>query len=850
MSLISKTKLDDDLKTIETLDLYYWAVYPSGRYEKQNLLQIHDGDITVMGRPIQNPDPADLQNVIEAARRIHTDMRKAENHVPNVAQIMDDCHVGDSIGEKLKYPGFDAQKGIYFSAVRPAFSGIKNANDNKNELILPVDALKPLAGMTTNTLDADHSYFRHDFLQASAVLTDIKKRFEAKSYHRKSTRDKDVLIRNRPVDILSDKKQDWRKLAQVRWKEFQGEGVKLACVKDVKVMGASLKSKGVPGLLAGLGVVNKTHNNMLGDNDYPYVKDHLTEYGLLHMAQSSANPPTTQGRMVLTSEGGNNTKEIVVGTGIGEDIGGNCKTVVTEWLDPKTSEVKRVGAILDFGMYLMKDKSQWTGAVADIVEKLDYCKHVFITHHHLDHLDGIVPYVKKGFIGPGHTVHVTDRVLEMAKDKLVKAGIPKEEWPQFEVLSGTGVVDLTCDKGVKRLSIMYGEDAVPHTARCSPFIAYGRMGDRILGSYQYLGDMRYDDEWFKNHKSEFWDAKKFMLAREPNLDPKHLKPTYSEIDLTSVKREGRAPAEKQVEDNLVHIMENWFYDLNAALIKIGTAESRQETILRAATKTQRNITAEGRAVQFLFQISNKLGVNKWRYPKEMSGKSTGIQDYLNEYAQELELDPVTFRFGGKERNGWISEGKPGSVIVVGTGSQGTDIEKDAFAPKAAELRSKWDADPYTDKKATPTDFQNWFFAFTQSAIPGNKGQQRKLIKKLAKRGCPVLEAFGDNVRIHNPGSFAKRILKDLQDNKDLLGATGVEIEPDGSIMIENFPIHASGHGRKGDFKLWVTKLKSKMFGGHHTDDPETAIDAYRTIEDMGKNIPEACSKMGSKLKLA
>ena len=133
--------------------------------------------------------------------------------------------------------------------------------------------------------------------------------------------------------------------------------------------------------------------------------------------------------------------------------------------------------------------------------------------------------------------------------------------------------------------------------------------------------------------------------------------------------------------------------------------------------------------------------------------------------------------------------------------------------------------------------KDWALVFTQGAIPGNGKHQRKLIKHLAQRGFPVVEAFGDNMRIHNPGKLKDRIITAMKKR-----GQAAEIEADGTIYVPNFPVHASGHGREEDFRMWLQKLDSKMYGGHHTDDPETVFTAYRNILTAGKTHPGALFK--------
>ena len=201
---------------------------------------------------------------------------------------------------------------------------------------------------------------------------------------------------------------------------------------------------------------------------------------------------------------------------------------------------------------------------------------------------------------------MTPEVYEKFKDVMTKWTIKGDDprIPEINLLEDAGVMDLKDDNGTIRMSVAWGADAVPHSAKDTPFIAYGRNGKTILGSYMYLGDMRYDEEWFDFHDSAFWDPVGLMLKHDDSLDPDHLVPTYTEIDGTSVKQEGSAPRESQVEANLTHIINNWFTDKAIGVSMIGTNDGRRETLLRVGNSTGRRMTSFGSAVEKIFAIGN------------------------------------------------------------------------------------------------------------------------------------------------------------------------------------------------------------------------------------------------------
>lgn len=851
IAMISSAEFDKN-GFVTSINIRYWAIFPDGRYELQNLFEaeavrskkqnILIKNITVLGRDVPLSDSKAVDNVLEAIRRIHVNLRDREFKIPAIAGIFKDCCLEEIIGERLPLPGFHLQSRIYFP-ISPNFNLSAN-NASRPEMVLPLEAIRPLLGIRKNTIDTDHSYIGSDILTVRANPSpQVSRKFEVSSrlYKEQAKSGKinarHLSITQRELDLPQNKMTE-RKLIETSWR-VKRSNVNMhhdvAELTNFKLFSNNILHLGVREVMGAIGVSNKAHADMLKLRDYPRFQDHLAEYGHLESVMSSSRPPPEDGRVVLTSMGGNNLRNIY--QGIGEDIGGNCKVVEVQWTDKKRQSVRKMGVILDLGAYIIKQKSKWTGGGPDIVEKLKYCFHVCISHHHLDHLDFIIPYIKRGIITPNHTLHMTPEVYEMAKEKLNKWGIKKSDprMPQINLLRGTGVIsDIRDEESGISMFIVYGVDAVPHSAKDTPFIVYGVSGNKILGSYMYLGDMRFDEDWFADHDSPFWSPEKIILKHFPHLrsQKRNLIPTYTEQDGTSTKRMGRGARESQVEENLVKLIDNCLFDKHIGVPIIGTNDGRRETGLRVANRTGRKVTAFGSAVEKLFQISNKHGVNPYRCPRPEEGTFTGNADYLKWHAETCGILPTKFsgRTSDEVRN-WFKHDKPGTMIVFLSGSQGNAVEQESVTYKWADGISYFDADPNASSTARPADLKDWAIIVSQGAIPGNQKHQRRLIKKLAARGAIVFESFDDNVRVHNIGMLKDRIVSYMKS----IGINAI-YESD-TIVFENFSIHASGHGRNGDFKLWLHKLKAKFFGVHHTDDMESVHVAYDTIEKEGKKHP-------------
>lgn len=848
IALVSQSSFDQT-GALQKLDLRYWAVYPDGRFEKQHLFEARlrdagDGglvlsSLTVLGRDIPVRDSKSVDNVLEAIRRIHVGLRDGEAALPDIARIFRDCRLEDIVGEALPLPGFHEKSRIYF----PVSAGFNRAaaGHGRTELLLPAEAVRPLLGLRRNMIDRDRSYEAAHGVRTRGVLPEVGRKFEMISGMNRRDNVHELRVTQSESNVPGGA-DPGRVMIRARW-TVQGETARL---ETLDLLQRNLLLCGFREAMGGVGIVNRTHADMLKSGDYPRMKDHLALYGHLDAAGSSSPPPPAGGRLVLTSAGGNNLREIH--PGIGEDIGGNCKIAETQWLNPATGATEKLGVILDLGAYIIRKPSRWTGGGPDLVDKLPYCRDAFISHHHLDHLDFAVPYIKRGLMGPGHTLHMTPEVWEMAKDKLAKWGIGTDDprMPRINLLKGTGVIDLTDSAGIIRMSVAYGVDAVPHSAKDTPFIAYGRNGSAILGSYMYLGDMRFDEDWFADHDSPFWDPVRLMLDHDPTLDPERLVPTYTELDATSAKRTGRGAPERQVEDNLVRIVGEWLHDRQVGLSMIGTNDGRRETVLRVGGRTNRKMTAFGAAVEKIFAIANKHGVNPYRLARPEAGRYTGLRDYFRWHAAQAGIAEAEFAGRTSQKvAGWFRANRPGTILAFLSGSQGTAAEIDSMTSRLAEGLSHFDASPATSKTARPVNLKDWAIVVSQSAIPGNGAAQKKMIRKLAARGAVVFEAFDENLRIHNADKvLAQRI-------RDSLAAQGIvpEVEADGALVVGNFPIHASGHGRNGDFRLWLHKLQARFYGLHHTDDRESVMVGYDTIEEEGKPHPGGIFENGVEVEI-
>ena len=160
--------------------------------------------------------------------------------------------------------------------------------------------------------------------------------------------------------------------------------------------------------------------------------------------------PSPQGRLIVTSLGGNNIEEIV--NGYGTSIGGNCKLITVEWPDTKTGEIKRLSVINDIGAYIPRDGEPNFYALANVLPFMKDVQAVIISHRHFDHDAGLIVIIASGAMC-GKDVYAPPRVIRSLVRKLqAYPSIPRENWPRFIPVNEQCVVHFEDTDGVRRLS--------------------------------------------------------------------------------------------------------------------------------------------------------------------------------------------------------------------------------------------------------------------------------------------------------------------------------------------------------------------------------------------------------------
>ena len=231
-----------------------------------------------------------------------------------------------------------------------------------------------------------------------------------------------------------------------------------ARLRELSFLGTDVLKSDRSTLMKLLGVINKiTHD--FRERRYPASIDHLTEYDL-HDWTNSSSPPPRRGRLVLVALGGKNMEEIAEGFGNG--VNGNCNVVKIEWIDDE-GKIHSIGAPNDVGGFLSElDIQNRTASPYLSPEVLKY-QNWFFTHRHLDHIDGAIIYIAKGYCRD-KIFHASPKCIRAFREKLATLNIPKENYPTFVPLKkGTHWEHIKDENGVTRLSVGYNLNATPHT---------------------------------------------------------------------------------------------------------------------------------------------------------------------------------------------------------------------------------------------------------------------------------------------------------------------------------------------------------------------------------------------------
>ena len=337
------------------------------------------------------------------------------------------------------------------------------------------------------------------------------------------------------------------------------------------------------------------------------------------------------------------------------------------------------------------------------------CDDILITHGHADHIGGIPHFLNmkreefaaKRENGENLTIHCTAFAEKMIKNNLTGSGIPKEEFPEFDIIEPGKPFEVNGFK-VEPFAVSHSiPDAVG-------FVIESPDGTRVMTT----GDFKTAEVPL----GKGWDDEKVGAIASKGID-------YLFIDSTSSVQQGETIGEAQVKDGLKEILKNSQGGpvisgvISSSCHRLHTiATALAEEALEKAEKEgpdaepkPRTMILDGASVIAARRALNACGYKLEDMIKEETG--VDIQIVASNTKKALELPP-------EER------------FYVCTGTQG----EEASLLKIAEDRNKnvslEEMRSWSDGKDMPI-----YVYDLQSCIPGSEEKHQALEEKFKEQGC-------------------------------------------------------------------------------------------------------------------
>lgn len=877
---------DDGVTHIKT---NYWRMLPSGEHVSQQLFDIElkqgKGDVLtadgqtqpmptmvpravyVLGRKVYDegnghaPTEAQMHNltrVMGAVGKINHALR--EGQMPEVAKILEESAVQSATGENLPIVGQSPEGGFSFHPADASGTRVNGA------ITVPTIVARALMGFGVNTLD-EHQRLRPKILvqtddSRTGTVFNMSGQIEDGGNIQASTSIAPAPSKeNRATQAIPC-------LTNAAWKSNADGTVTL---QDLNVLGQNLTLESQLRRMRALGATNRIIHD-LRKRKYAPTMDYLFDYDLNDLVYHLEPPPLLSdgGRLTMISLGGNNLKEVA--GGFGDTIGGNSKVVYHEGVD-KDGKTDRVGVIIDLGLYLSPKDEVNVSAAPDVVEPLKYCNDILITHRHLDHTDGLFAYMQHGFLR-GKTVHATPEVIRALRDKLRTYNIHQDDLPRFAELKGEGWLHIKDSEGKTRLSVNFSRNAVPHSARTTPFFVHGHYDGKWIGSYLDLGDARFgqhnSDDYDgppvasgRINKAFFSESNKRFLEEMERVEPNNAQlfdkkiadrgPTYFDMDVTSIEKDGWGTTEYEDEENLSEIS-RWFKDKGMIMSMISTNDNRFETALRMAARTDRDIVAFGSNLEKTATTMNILGVNDELQEPENRGN---IQRYLDMCFEERIRDTIK-ALEDKVTSGDESEKTKKKLVFQENRLalfQKLSAIDSAFARYNTRhaweesLKKSVDNDTIFDEDTTLGPLYVGRTSKTSKAIMGMDGDSEFTPGPDGRRLVLLTGTQGTNVEMDAALTKLSESRSLLDANPDITHTARPIIPENNVVVISQTAI--PGNKEKQDWL--VSKSVARNFAGvvqalhdgfqMHDIDSEKSYDIERRLKELGKR----CEKQGEGL---
>jgi len=273
------------------------------------------------------------------------------------------------------------------------------------------------------------------------------------------------------------------------------------------------------------------------------------------------------------------------------------------------------------------------------------------------------------------------------------------------------------------------------------------------------------------------------------------------------------------------------YDLEHVIDEYKACKNaeRREEFIRTLIEQRKDDPDNLRAILFGLLSQNKASNFRYASQQMFEGLSEDIM------GEKMKLGSI---FVGRDSQTFKSmvANEKGRVRACVTGTQGTENEQEAATFKHFSGRGIFHANPKNRKTAVPLKPGDYFWTIAQGAIPGNESDRHDLEMLGAELGLPLYSAINDGFISYN--------CPDDDKLKTIIAEQGSFSDYDGNghLMISNMPIYPSGHGHKDDALAFLDLIKPEMAYLVHSDDPETHLEFFETMREIGIKTPEESIK--------
>ena len=605
----------------------YWRHLPYGDSREQNLIRIKmapakgkRGEVDIDQIWVQshqvfsrergdNPDEPEMHKkinrVMEAVSSLNTHLRKM-GPVQATARIMTGCYIEQVTGEELVIRGLNNKEDKFSMMIDARFmkAGAQGNGQPTQFTNVDVDDLKTILGFRTNTFEPNKNFSSSRSILSADPQSGVG--YEAAVKVKESAKALSVEMFVRPDDVPEG--IDPKSIPDLLKLEFTRRGDRTFELSNARFLGQKVALDDKAALLNMIGFAQRA-NRDFAEWEYPQFMSHIYEYNLSGLMTPFATPPS------LEKEGGEFLYGSLHGCGFekkieqfGDQIG-IAGLALSRGLKADGS-LSTVGVAIDFPFASGGADSNVDGAVPDYLQYWDDIKAFVITHDHYDHKGGFAYYAQKGLMKE-KTIYATDRVKYFMEKDMDAMQVPRSMRPKIVVVKGTGAVPMMDEDGNVRMWVQYCENAIKHSALCTPYIVTSCYNDdHYKGSVLVYGDSRglekKGEEFFKRGPRALVEYAaehgRTVTAEKVNHDI-----TVVMHDVTAITYDGKSPEPAEVEE-VQGVVFDWFKDRGIIQAPISTNNAEYTIALNQAHKTGRNITSVGGNSEMRMASMNLFGV--------------------------------------------------------------------------------------------------------------------------------------------------------------------------------------------------------------------------------------------------